>query len=191
MAERPKGFGYTAELEERKIAKYDVERERKAQRWLQALVGESFPSGSFQEALKDGVFLCKAINVLQPGTVRKIHPNKTAFKMMENISNFLLGCERYGLRKIDLFQTVDLYENQNMVQVIDTIYALGRKAQSKQYHGPTLGPKEASEHTRNFDREQQQRDGQSVIGLQMGSNRGASQTGMTSYGLQRQIYERY
>ena len=33
------------------------------------------------------------------------------------------------------------------------------------------------------------REGQNVIGLQMGSNRGASQQGMTPYGKQRQVYQ--
>lgn len=63
---------------------------------------------------------------------------------MENISNFLSFCERFGLKRSDLFQTVDLYEGQNIpqvitiaiyyyplliiyAQVISTIHALGRK----------------------------------------------------------------
>lgn len=36
---------------------------------------------------------------------------------MENIGNFLKACEAYGLTKMDLFQTVDLYEAKNMPQV--------------------------------------------------------------------------
>ena len=36
---------------------------------------------------------------------------------MENIGNFLEGCVAYGVPKTDVFQTVDLYENQNMPQV--------------------------------------------------------------------------
>lgn len=50
-----------------------------------------------------------------------------AFKMMENISNFLAALESYGVSRHDLFQTVDLYEGQNMVQVVNAIHALGRK----------------------------------------------------------------
>ena len=46
---------------------------------------------------------------------------------MENIGTFLSGCEDYGLKKTDLFQTVDLYEEQNIPQVIATIHALGRQ----------------------------------------------------------------
>ena len=57
----------------------------------------------------------------------KINTSKMAFKQMENIGNFLTACEKYGLNKTDLFQTVDLYENQNLWAVILTIIALGRK----------------------------------------------------------------
>ena len=36
---------------------------------------------------------------------------------MENIGKFLDGCYAYGCVKIDMFQTVDLYEAQNIPQV--------------------------------------------------------------------------
>ena len=39
------------------------------------------------------------------------------WKQMENIGNFLDACEKYGCNKQDIFQTVDLYEAQNMPQV--------------------------------------------------------------------------
>ena len=60
------------------------------------------------------------------GTV-KYGTSKLAFKQMENIGKFLEACEKYGLAKTDLFQTVDLYEKQNVWQVVLTIHALGRK----------------------------------------------------------------
>ena len=63
---------------------------------------------------------------------------------------------------------------------------LGRKAGAKGYDGPTIGPKESAEQKREFTEEQLQA-GKGVIGLQMGSNKGASQAGMTPYGLGRQI----
>lgn len=60
------------------------------------------------------------------------------------------------------------------------------QAQKQGFTGATLGPKEAQENPREFD-EETKRAGQSVIGLQMGSNKGASAAGMTAYGLGRQI----
>lgn len=46
--------------------------------------------------------------------------------------------------------------------------------------------RKAQGYRREFT-EEQLRQGQSLIGLQMGSNRGASQSGMTGYGMHRQI----
>ena len=52
--------------------------------------------------------------------------------------------------------------------------------------GTQIAPKESSENPREFS-EQQLQEGKKVIGLQMGSNKGASQAGQTAYGLGRQI----
>lgn len=46
--------------------------------------------------------------------------------------------------------------------------------------------RKAQGYRREFT-DEQLRQGQSLIGLQMGSNRGASQSGMTGYGMHRQI----
>lgn len=186
MAERPKGYGMTAELQAKKDAKHDPKMEQEARDWIEAVTGEKITGASFQEGIKNGVILCKLINTLQPGSVKKINDSKMAFKMMENIGNFLAACEAYGVSKLDLFQTVDLYENQNMPQVIGGIHGLGRKAQKKGFKGPTLGPKEADARKREFT-EEQLKEGQNVIGLQMGTNKGASQAGQTGFGLGRQI----
>ena len=66
--------------------------------------------------------------------------------------------------------------------------SISLKAQSKEgYTGPSLGPKESAAQKREFTTEQLQ-EGKKVIGLQMGSNRGATQAGMTAYGTGRQIH---
>lgn len=43
------------------------------------------------------------------------------FFQMENIGLFLTACENYGLQKQDIFQTVDLYEAENMAQVCSCV----------------------------------------------------------------------
>ena len=118
MAERPQGYGMTAEIRAKvtfyntcttrcivtymsfmaKVvdsvciqldAKHDPVLEAQARDWLEAVVGESFPNGSFQEALRDGVYLCKAINVLDPNKNIKINTSKMAFKQV----GFSIACD--------------------------------------------------------------------------------------------------
>ena len=81
---------------------------------------------SMHEALKDGQYLCKLINAISPGSC-KPNSSKMAFKQMENIGFFLLAAENYGVTKSDLFQTVDLYEKQNMSQVLFALASLGQQ----------------------------------------------------------------
>lgn len=194
MANRPRGYGLTAEVRGKMAAKYEPEKEQEARLWMEAVVGEPMdpnvspdePLGQqrFQAALKDGIYLCKLAERIT-GSKVKFNQMKMAFKQMENISNFLTACEKYGIAKTDLFQTVDLYENQNLWQVVCCIHALGRKAQIKGFDGPVLGPKESQANKREFT-DEQLAAGQNVIGLQMGTNKGASQKGM-SFGTSRHI----
>merc|ERR1712226_1494987 len=64
--------------------------------------------------LKNGQVLCQLMNGLVPGSIKKINTNNMAFKQMENIGNFLAQVEKFGVNPADSFQTVDLYEKQNM-----------------------------------------------------------------------------
>jgi len=190
MAARPKGYGLTAEVKGKIDSKYDGELAQQAMQFIEHYVPDSNVSGNstagaVAENLKDGVILCKLINAIQPGSVKKINESKMAFKQMENIGQFLSAMDNYGVAKSDSFQTVDLYEQQNMPAVINGIHALGRKAQSKGKYG--IGPKESQQNKREFT-EEQLRAGTNVIGLQMGSNKGASQAGQ-NFGKTRSIMD--
>ena len=46
------------------------------------MVGEPFPEGTFHEALKNGIFLCKAVKQLDPSVPIKYNDSKAAFKMV-------------------------------------------------------------------------------------------------------------
>lgn len=65
---------------------------------------------------------------------------------MENINNFLVSAQSYGVPVHSLFQTVDLYDDKNMVQVIDAIHALGGVAQKNKFDGPVCGVKHAEKN---------------------------------------------
>jgi len=190
MASRPRGFGLTAEVKGKIASKYDVNLEQDCRQWMEAVLGEKLgpdePLGAekMHELLKDGTILCRLASAVT-GKQIKINSSKLPFKLMENINKFLEACGSYDVPKTDLFQTVDLYENQNMVQVICGICAFARKAQAKGFKGPTLGPKESKANKREFT-DEQLAAGQNVIGLQYGTNKLASQSGM-SFGQSRHI----
>eukprot|EP00300_Choanocystis_sp_HF-7_P030167 c38933_g1_i1.p1 GENE.c38933_g1_i1~~c38933_g1_i1.p1 ORF type:complete len:247 (-),score=46.76 c38933_g1_i1:50-760(-) len=122
--------GLDRELAAKNSAKYDHALEEQARDFIATKTGVVIPAGPdmVAEALKSGVVLCQLINTLRPGSVAKINTNKMPFMMMENIGKYLEACERYGVRRAELFQTVDLYEKQNMTAVITNILAVARVA---------------------------------------------------------------
>lgn len=66
-------------------------------------------------------------NCLQPGAVKKINDSKMAFKCMENINAFLEAARNMGVPAQETFQTVDLWERQNLNSVVICLQSLGRK----------------------------------------------------------------
>jgi len=46
--------------------------------------------------------------------------------------------EKLGVAKLDQFQTVDLYEKQNMSAVLDQIHACGRRVRFSFFLGSTF-----------------------------------------------------
>uniref|UniRef100_A0A8D8AY43 Muscle-specific protein 20 n=1 Tax=Culex pipiens TaxID=7175 RepID=A0A8D8AY43_CULPI len=111
-----------------KIAgKRDLEKDKEAQYWMEEVLGEKFPAGVlYEDALRDGLILCKVINKLSPGAVPKVNTSGSQFKMMENINMFQQAIKKYGVPDLDVFQTVDLYEKKDIAQVTSSIFALGR-----------------------------------------------------------------
>uniref|UniRef100_A0A0K8TLG6 Transgelin n=1 Tax=Tabanus bromius TaxID=304241 RepID=A0A0K8TLG6_TABBR len=163
------------------------EEEQEAQRWIETVIGERFPEGRcYEDALRDGIILCKLMNRLSPGCIQKINTSGGDYKMMDNISQFQKACTKYGVADVDLFQSTDLWDRKNISLVTQTIFALGRASyKHPEWRGPWLGPKPAEENRREFT-EEQLRAGEAVIGLQAGSNRGANQSGQ-SFGATRKI----
>lgn len=172
-------------------SKFSSERAREVMIWIEEVTGLQLGTDfkdqvDFAAILKDGSVLCQLINAIQPGAVKKINTMQAPFKQRENIEMYLKACANYGLKEQDLFQVNDLYENKNLYMIVDNIYSLGGMTQKKGWDGPVLGVKVAHENKRNFDEDTLQA-GKSLIGLQYGTNKGASQAGMTPYGASRQI----
>lgn len=168
------------------MGKRDPEQEKESLEWIFAILGEPVPNAPFENILQDGTVLCRLMNKLSPGIVPKINTSGGQFKMMENINNFLNAIKEYGVPIQDLFQTADLYEKKQLSQISTTLFALGRATyMHPEWEGPWLGPRPSEENKREFT-EEQIAAGKTVIGLQAGSNKGATQAGDNT-GAQRRV----
>ncbi|KAI9998595.1 hypothetical protein PInf_003144 [Phytophthora infestans] len=129
--------------------------EEEAQEWIEAVLGEKFLT-SFGDSLKDGVMLCSLMNKIKPGLIPRIQSSSMPFKQMENVSAFVRACRSIGVAEFDLFETIDLYNQKNLGQVVQCIHALGRTIQKTmpEYDGPLLGVKESTVNLRQFSEAQ-------------------------------------
>ena len=110
-----------------------------------------------------------------PDKIKKINAGNLAFKLMENIELFTRAAKEYGLSDAEAFQTVDLWDGENLHQVCVCLNALGRKAQMNGLDG--IGPKESARNERTFTIEQLN-EGSKIISLQYGTNKLANQSGL-------------
>ncbi|XP_064355443.1 calponin-1 isoform X2 [Dromaius novaehollandiae] len=183
---RGPAYGLSAEVKNKLAQKYDPQRERELRAWIEGATGRRI-GDAFMEGLKDGVILCELINKLAPGSVRKVNEPIQNWHKLENIGNFIKAITRYGVKPHDIFEANDLFENTNHTQVQSTLIALASQAKTKG-NNVGLGVKYAEKQQRRF-RPEKLREGRNIIGLQMGTNKGASQAGMTAPGTKRQIFE--
>jgi len=180
--------GFAAEAHSKINAKYDAELSREILQWMSKVMKEDFNTSgdkqNFYDILRDGTVLCRLINSIQPNTIKKVNTSTMAFKCMENIQFFLDAAAKLGVATTELFQTVDLWEQQNLTSVQICLQSLARKASKYGVQG--IGPKEAEANVRNFT-DEQLKAGSGVIGLQYGSNKGATQSGI-NFGQTRHMW---
>ena len=137
-------YGLDKELADRQAAKRDGGLEQQCLRWIEAVLEEPFQTNDLIEALKDGVQLCKLVNAISPGSVRKINTSRMPFKQRENISNFIRACRNLGQSEHTLFTTADLFERGNHVNVVNGLFAFGSVAQKVCPAAPRFGTKLAT-----------------------------------------------
>ncbi|BFZ25364.1 hypothetical protein BsWGS_28403 [Bradybaena similaris] len=185
--------GIALEAQQKQNSKWDPERAIIAIEWVGKRIGEPLTTdGSMNhvhELLRNGIVLAKLANWIKPGTIpesKLAKPPTMAFKCMEMIGLFL-DCidEAKGgiVSKTEMFQTVDLFESQNMVAVIICLEAIGRKLLTCGREG--FGKAESKGQHHEWT-EEQLKAGDNIIGLQMGSNKGANQSGQ-NFGRGRDI----
>lgn len=163
--------------------------QEKVLKWMEEVTGEKIDREQpVHKVLKDGVIICKVINKLMPGRIKKIATKGLAFQLMENHTAIQKAMKEYGVIQEEIYQTPDLFEGRNVRSAINSLFSLGRTASNKGYDGPTLGPKMAEEHKREFTEEQNRQGRDAAVGLQAGQNQGASQAGL-SMGKQRMVLD--
>jgi len=152
------GYGLDADLANKAAAKMSQHADafEKAQNWVEQVLGTPFPD-EFGPALKDGTMLCQLLNTIKPGCV-KANTSKMPFKQMENVSNYLKVSRSLGVKQHDCFETVDLFEQKDILLVALQIHALGAAIQVScpGFQGPAIGVKIAQKNVRNFTAEQKQ-----------------------------------
>jgi len=172
--------GFAAEAQKKIKDKYNPALATEILEWINQVSGQHVSTDGEMEAfmgtLKDGTVLCNLANALKPGTVPKINQGQMPFKLMENINFFLLFVDKdAGIPKTESFMTTDLWDGQDPNSVLICLSALARRADK--FGKPSLGPKEAHGEKKHWT-EEQLRAGDGIIGLQAGSNKGATQAGM-------------
>jgi len=201
--------GMARDLQKKVEGNYSQEEASKCLYWIKLMVPQTeIPDqpqdidtehNSVYELLKDGMILCKLIDSLCPGQLnwndRTFQvPKIDAMRIMrerERIAMFTKLCVQYGVDQTYTFPTESLHEKGalNLSQVLVCLRQLGVEAQNKpDYNGPPdYWPRKTERNVRNFT-EEQLKAGQNVIGLQMGTNKGASQAGIVM-GKQRMILD--
>jgi len=191
--------GLAAEAQKKIEANYDPQDAAKCLHWIQMitrcpeipaqLASIDASHDNFHAILGDGTILCKLIDKLFPGKIAwgdktfqqaKIEAMKV-MRERERIALFTKLVQEYGVSDTATFPTESLHEKGalNLGQVCTCIRTLGMEAQTKPgYSGPDgYWPKKSERNTRDFT-DEQMKAGASVISLQYGSNKGATQAGM-------------
>lgn len=171
--------GMDKEIWARINAKWDPQRGSNALNWVCEVTGEGDPSGEFGEELRNGYLLAKLILTIDPTVKNKIKKKrwkpkntKMAFPAREQIELFGKSCKALGMPNTDVFTSQDLWEQENLNNVVNTIYALNAIAVDLDcFDGPYLadGFVHAQENKRNFTAEELKRSGAAVPKWNTGS----------------------
>lgn len=160
----------------------DRESEVEIIRWIKGILSLKIDESTAEllPLIEDGIVLCKIINKVIPNRCR-YSESPILFKKMENIEHFLRGAKEIGVLESELFQTIDLchVDKRNPKQVSICLYSLSRniKKNFPKLRYKVIGPSLATKNIRNFT-DQKLKEGDKIISLQMGSNKGATQSGL-------------
>ncbi|KAL9949427.1 hypothetical protein D7B24_003793 [Verticillium nonalfalfae] len=137
------------DLRKLRLDRYTPAAANEVKSWIESTLGERLAPGDLLESLKDGVALCKLVNLALPPPGIKFKQSAMPFVQMENISHFLRACKSppLNLQEHDVFLTVDLYEQKDPAQVLQCISAFSRAAHGAnpaRFPSAVGGPKRSS-----------------------------------------------
>ncbi|KAI8627348.1 hypothetical protein F5Y19DRAFT_176229 [Xylariaceae sp. FL1651] len=120
------------DLRKMRLDKYTPAAANEARSWIEGVLGSRLSSGDLLDGLKDGVALCKLVNLATGPPGVRFKQSAMPFVQMENISHFLRACQSppLNLQEHDMFLTVDLYEQKDPAQVLQCLGAFSRAAHS-------------------------------------------------------------
>lgn len=96
-----------------------------AREWVCAVTQIPLDITGFKGALPKAEILARVVEAFDPAYVKRIHVSeKKEFRHTDNIMLFLNWCRKMKLRRHFLFETVDLYEEKNIPNVIFCIHGL-------------------------------------------------------------------
>ena len=193
MANQGPSYGFSREVKRKMDAKYDPELEEDLRLWIAGTV-ECNPMQDvpFQSWLKDGTVLCNLVNTLKPGILKANMPHKTMlnpFRCMENIDAFISAIKEIGVPEASVCTTADLYDGSGMSQFQTCLLAVIDTASSKGLTSTDLGIHIPEKQKRDWTKEEL-KAGDTIIGLQAGTNKFATQSGMGAYGASRPAYHK-
>ncbi|KAH8588356.1 hypothetical protein B0O99DRAFT_583143 [Bisporella sp. PMI_857] len=122
-----------------RMDRYTPQAANEVRTFIEESLGEPLAKPDLLDSLKDGVALCKLVNLAAPNTLRFKAKAIMPFVQMENIALFLEACKNppFGLQSHDVFLTVDLYESKDPAQVLQCLGAFSRAAHRLQ---PSIFP---------------------------------------------------
>ncbi|KAL5962841.1 Transgelin [Taenia solium] len=219
MEYRATKSGLSREVQNRINEKYNAEEAGKVLKWIRLLTPPSgipddlvkaaqeipeditsAPAEEFYRYLKSGLVLGYLMVCLKPDEISRFGANmwkvsdKPIFetnRQRERIGAFINFCQEMGVGSASAFQTDQLYEMTNLPQVVICLSQLGVEAQAKPgYNGPEgYWMQRHTENKRTFT-EEQLKQGESVMRLQMGYTGGATASGV-SFGARRNVTDTF